>query len=118
MNFTRIDTRGYLMVVLLQLWKALYLAEHGRVRVRMMRSPLVPVGQEGRAIKPLPTRALQMVERDGQGEVINWKALFKLGENWRNGASPPRVLRPDVLIHPARSVHPSNLRAQPQYERS
>ncbi|KAF9644555.1 hypothetical protein BDM02DRAFT_3102756 [Thelephora ganbajun] len=88
-----------------QLWKALYLAEHGRVRVRMMRSPMVPpVGQESRAVKPLPTRAQQVIERGVQEEAINWKVLFKLGENWRNGRctlqtfelSPSTNVRTDV----------------------
>ena len=27
-----------------------------------------------------------MIERGAQEEAINWKVLFKLGENWRNGA--------------------------------
>jgi len=51
-----------------------------------MRSPSTPpLGQENRVIRPLPTRALQMIERGVQEEAINWKVLFKLGENWRNG---------------------------------
>ena len=69
------------------------MTEHGRVRVRMTRSPPVPpVGQESRPLKPLPMRALQMIERGVQEEAVNWKALFKLGENWRNGAYLPRLL--------------------------
>ena len=27
-----------------------------------------------------------MVERSAQEEAINWKVLYKIGENWRNGA--------------------------------
>jgi len=26
-----------------------------------------------------------MVERGVQEEAVNWKVLFKIGENWRNG---------------------------------
>jgi hypothetical protein len=52
----------------------------------MRSTPVPPIGQETRDIKPLPTRALQVIGRGMQEEVINWKVLFKIGENWRNGA--------------------------------
>lgn len=29
-----------------------------------------------------------MIERGVREEVVNWKVLFKIGENWRNGVSP------------------------------
>ena len=38
-----------------------------------------------------------MVGRDARDEGINWKVLFKLGENWRNGACPPGPLDHRVL---------------------
>jgi len=76
----------------------------------MMRSPPVPpVGQESRIIKPLPARALQMIERSVQEEVINWKMLFKLGENWRNGAYILCNLRTRGLIIFFRPMHPSDV---------
>jgi len=82
-----------------------------------MRSPPVPpVGQEGRIIKPLPARALQVVGRGAQEEVINWKMLFKLGENWRKGACILRSSRTGALISFVRPVHPSDVWVQSQHE--
>ena len=64
-----------------------------------MRSALIsPVGQESRDIKPLPTRALQIIERGVQEEAVSWKVLFKIGENWRNGARPLYHLHAKVLL--------------------
>ena len=34
-----------------------------------------------------------MVERGVQDEAIDWKVLFKIGENWRNGAYILFILR-------------------------
>jgi hypothetical protein len=85
----------------------------------MMRStPVPPIGQETRDIKPLPTRALQVIGRDMQEEVIDWKVLFKIGENWRNGARLRCLLHAQVLTRLLRPMHPSSARAQVQYERN
>jgi len=76
----------------------------------MMRGqPVPPVGQENRIIKPLPARALQMIGRDAQEEAINWKMLFKLGENWRNGACILCSSRTGALISFIRPMHPSDV---------
>jgi len=50
-----------------------------------------------------------MVERTVQEEAIDWKVLFKIGENWRNGACFSRLLHPEVANRLVRSVCPSNV---------
>lgn len=50
-----------------------------------------------------------MIERGTQEKAINWKALFKLGENWRNGAHIPHILHSEVPICLVRSMHGSNV---------
>lgn len=61
-----------------QLWKSLFLREFGRPRLRGGR------GFYGRAdrrsVKPLPSRAYPPEE-----SAFNWKWMYRISSNWRNG---------------------------------
>lgn len=60
-----------------QLWKALYINEYGRTRLRGARGF---VGRsDGREIRPLPGRAAP------HGEARDWKWMFRISSNWRMG---------------------------------
>ncbi|KAH8093952.1 hypothetical protein BXZ70DRAFT_948633 [Cristinia sonorae] len=59
-----------------QLWKALYLNEYGRSRLRGVRG-FIGRG-DGREIRPLPGRARTEDVRD-------WKWMFRISSNWRTG---------------------------------
>ncbi|KAI0824067.1 hypothetical protein BC628DRAFT_1539445 [Trametes gibbosa] len=73
-----------------QLWKALYISEFGRTRLRGVRG-FIGRG-DGREVKPLPGRARSE-------DVKDWKWMFRISSNWRTGrcslehfdlAVPPR----------------------------
>ncbi|EIW83267.1 hypothetical protein CONPUDRAFT_136359 [Coniophora puteana RWD-64-598 SS2] len=64
-----------------QLWKALYLKEYGRARLRGGRGFFGRA--DGREIKPLPQRALA-----GPSDVEDykdWKWMYRISSNWRTG---------------------------------
>ncbi|KDQ57747.1 hypothetical protein JAAARDRAFT_194030 [Jaapia argillacea MUCL 33604] len=61
-----------------QLWKALYLKEYGRTRLRGGRG-FIGRG-DGREVRPLPGRAVVKGE-----EGKDWKWMFRISSNWRTG---------------------------------
>ena len=60
----------------LQLWKALFLKEFGRPRLRGLRGYVDR--EDGREIKPLPSRA-------SPEDIRDWKWMFRISLNWKNG---------------------------------
>ncbi|KAF9819142.1 hypothetical protein IEO21_02313 [Rhodonia placenta] len=59
-----------------QLWKALYLKEYGRTRLRGVRGFIGRM--DGREVRPLPGRAKSE-------EMKDWKWMFRISSNWRTG---------------------------------
>ncbi|GBE81389.1 hypothetical protein SCP_0311180 [Sparassis crispa] len=70
-----------------QLWKALYLGEYGRTRLRGVRG-FIGRG-DGREVRPLPGRAKSE-------EVKDWKWMFRISSNWRTGRCSVEALDTDV----------------------
>ena len=60
----------------LKLWKKLYLREFGRPRLRGLRGFVDR--DDGREIKPLPSRA-------NPEDIKDWKWMFRISLNWKNG---------------------------------
>ncbi|KAI6110530.1 hypothetical protein EDD16DRAFT_1694294 [Pisolithus croceorrhizus] len=69
-----------------QLWKALFLREFGRPRLRGGRGFYGRA--DGRLVKPLPSRAYLPEE-----SVANWKWMYRISSNWRNGRCAVEIFR-------------------------
>lgn len=69
-----------------QLWKGLFLREFGRPRLRGGRGFYGRT--DGRLVKPLPSRAYLPEEN-----VLNWKWMFRISSNWRNGRCAVEIFR-------------------------
>ncbi|KAI0958199.1 hypothetical protein AcV7_004084 [Taiwanofungus camphoratus] len=66
-----------------QLWKALYLSEYGRTRLRGVRGF---IGRnDGREVRPLPGRAKSE-------DIKDWKWMFRISANWRTGRCSVELL--------------------------
>ncbi|KZT04657.1 uncharacterized protein LAESUDRAFT_727838 [Laetiporus sulphureus 93-53] len=67
-----------------QLWKAQYLSEYGRSRLRGVRGFIGRA--DGREIRPLPGRA------HSEG-IKDWKWMFRISSNWRTGRCSVEALQ-------------------------
>ncbi|TFK54061.1 hypothetical protein OE88DRAFT_1695177 [Heliocybe sulcata] len=65
-----------------QLWKALYLAEYGRTRLRGGRGFIART--DGREVKALPGRAKEKAHAQAD-DAKDWKWMFRISSNWRRG---------------------------------
>ncbi|KAH7923937.1 hypothetical protein BV22DRAFT_1067761 [Leucogyrophana mollusca] len=61
-----------------QLWKALYIREYGKARLRGGRG--FSGRADGKEVKSLPSRALAKGT-----EALDWKWMYRISSNWRNG---------------------------------
>ncbi|KZT27964.1 hypothetical protein NEOLEDRAFT_1109333 [Neolentinus lepideus HHB14362 ss-1] len=81
-NWARLALDNQVHTRLTALWKALYLAEYGRTRLRGGRGF---VGRaDGREIKALPGRAKEKAHAQ-EDAVKDWKWMFRISSNWRRG---------------------------------
>lgn len=69
-----------------ELWRRQYFLVYGKTRLRGSRGPLGR--SDGREIKPLPARA-----RSQDSSYKDWKWMFRISSNWRNGAVPSLISR-------------------------
>lgn len=94
-----------------QLWKALYLAEYGRARLRGGRGFIGRA--DGREVRALPGRAKEKAQAE---DVKDWKWMFRISTNWRKGRCsieqidesvqrPVPILPPSPVDTPVRSTH-------------
>ncbi|KAI5118060.1 hypothetical protein M0805_006323 [Coniferiporia weirii] len=59
-----------------QLWKAQFIREYGRLRLRGSRGFVTR--RDGREVKPMP-------HRSKEDDHIDWKWMFRISSNWRKG---------------------------------
>ncbi|KAI0075137.1 hypothetical protein K474DRAFT_1685465 [Panus rudis PR-1116 ss-1] len=81
-----------------QLWKALYLNEYGRTRLRGGRGFYGRT--DGREVRPLPSRARH------EEDTRDWKWMFRISSNWRTGRCSIEQLSDVSTIPPPRNVLP------------
>jgi len=82
-----------------QLWKALYLNEYGRPRLRGVRGFLGRT--DGREVRPLPGRAKSE-------DVKDWKWMFRISSNWRTGRCSVETLDTNLEAPSFREALPSH----------
>ncbi|KAG2113911.1 uncharacterized protein F5147DRAFT_680535 [Suillus discolor] len=64
-----------------QLWKALFVREYGKTRLRGGKGFYGRT--DGRSVKPLPSRA--STSMSSADDALDWKWMYRISSNWKNG---------------------------------
>ncbi|KAH7882606.1 hypothetical protein F5I97DRAFT_1816334 [Phlebopus sp. FC_14] len=90
-----------------QLWKALFVREFGKARLRGGKGFYGRA--DGRLVKPLPSRIPAPA-----GESLNWKWMYRISSNWRNGRCAVQKLDDaEVVLGPQSRVPALHERTSP-----